>query len=147
MTFQLIRPFEQDLWKKMMDLRYLVLRQPWGEPKGSEQADDDDSSLHGILRNDAFDVLGTCRSHLVEPGVAQFRFMAISPGLQGKGLGKTLVSQMEAATLNEFKNINKIILHAREPAVPFYTLLNYKTIEPSYLLFGSIPHFLMEKRF
>jgi tRNA-dihydrouridine synthase len=39
----------------------------------------------------------------------------------------------------------KIILHAREVALNFYTKLDYKLIEKSHLLFGEIQHYLMEK--
>ena len=143
--FKLINPEMSELWNQMMDLRYSILRQPWGEAKGSEQAKDDFSSLHGVILKSNDEIIGTCRSHLVDKNAAQFRFMAISERYQGLGHGKKLVHWMEDASKNEYSSINKIILHAREPAVPFYQSLHYNVVEPSYLLFGSIPHFLMEK--
>jgi hypothetical protein len=41
--------------------------------------------------------------------------------------------------------IQKIILHAREVALPFYRQLSYQLDAPSHLLFGEIQHFLMHK--
>jgi len=43
------------------------------------------------------------------------------------------------------KGAKKIILHARENVVRFYEKNGYKIVMPSHTLFGSIPHFLMEK--
>jgi N-acetylglutamate synthase-like GNAT family acetyltransferase len=145
--FKLINPEMSELWDQMMDLRFAILRQPWGETKGSETASDDNISIHGIILNEAGVLIGTCRSHLVEEGVAQFRFMAVSKDYQGKGIGKKLVEYMEETSITDFKQLQKIVLHAREPAVPFYKTLNYKVIKPTYLLFGSIQHFFMEKSF
>ena len=50
-----------------------------------------------------------------------------------------LEAQARAAGLHE------IVLHARHNAVPFYQRLGYAVVEPSYTLFGAIPHFLMTK--
>lgn len=138
-------PNTEYLWKQMMDLRFDVLRKPWNEPKGSEQAEDDQQSLHGIIVNSNNQVIGTCRSHFNSDTEAQFRFMAIAPEYQSKGLGKLLMAYMESQTIATKPTVNKIILHAREPAVSFYIAMHYKVVEKSYLLFGVIPHFLMEK--
>jgi len=140
-------PTSEDLWNQMMDLRFEVLRKPWGEPKGSEQADDDEKSIHGIIVNHENQVIGTCRCHLNSENEAQFRFMAIDAKFQGKGLGKLLVQYMENLIKETYPGVNKIILHSREPAVPFYLAMNYKIVSTSYLLFGVIQHFLMEKSF
>jgi predicted GNAT family N-acyltransferase len=40
-----------------------------------------------------------------------------------------------------------MILQAREGAVKFYQSLGYKVIEKTYLLFGQIQHYKMEKRY
>lgn len=90
-------------------------------------------------------VIGTCRCHLNSDSEAQLRFMAIDSEFQGQGLGKLLVQHMENLTKETYPNVTKIILHAREPAVPFYLKMNYQIVQTSYKLFGVIQHFLMEK--
>jgi hypothetical protein len=37
------------------------------------------------------------------------------------------------------------MLHAREPAVPFYRRHGYRMVAASHLLFGEIRHYLMSK--
>ena len=43
------------------------------------------------------------------------------------------------------RNINSIVLDAREPAVGFYEKLGYSIEKKSYLLFNEIQHFRMRK--
>jgi predicted GNAT family N-acyltransferase len=44
------------------------------------------------------------------------------------------------------KGWTEIVLEARENAVPFYKALGYTIITESYLLFGEIQHFRMQKQ-
>jgi len=69
--------------------------------------------------------------------------MAVADQQQAKGIGKALMDEMES--VSKEKGIQKIILHAREIALPFYQKLGYQLDAPSHLLFGEIQHFLMHK--
>ena len=127
------------------DLRYRVLRAPWGQPLGSERADDDESpdTVHAMLTAPDGTVVGVARLHPSGPGQAQVRYMAVDPAWQGQGVGRQLLEYLEATARQ--RGLTECILHARETAVPFYTRLGYEVVAPSHTLFGSIPHFLMRK--
>ena len=54
-----------------------------------------------------------------------------------------MVKELERIAIE--KGAKKIILHARDSAVKFYEINGYKVVKQSHTLFGSIPHYLMEK--
>jgi len=140
--FQVSVPITQEDFKAYYQLRFDVLRKPWNQPLGSEIDKDEDSSYHAFIKHDD-EVLAVCRMQLNSSEIAQLRYMAVSPKMQGKGLGKIIIQFLE----NKSKELGaqKIILHARENAVPFYNSCGYVIVEKSYLLFDEIQHYLMEK--
>jgi ribosomal protein S18 acetylase RimI-like enzyme len=82
---------------------------------------------------------------LVKQGEAQIRFMAVNTAFQRMGLGKAILRFTEHLGKKKFPNLERIMLHARETSIPFYEANGYRIVESSYLLFGKIQHFLMEK--
>ena len=50
---KIIEPTTPEQYEQYYRLRYQTLRQPWGQPKGSERADDDASAIHAMLVDDA----------------------------------------------------------------------------------------------
>jgi ribosomal protein S18 acetylase RimI-like enzyme len=88
-------------------------------------------------------VLAVGRMHDAGDQTAQIRYMAVETGYQRQGLGTQILDQLErAAAAAGYK---RVILHAREPAVPFYRDRGYRVIAPSHRLFGAIQHFLMSR--
>ena len=77
------------------------------------------------------------------PTISQVRFVAVDSSIQGKGYGKKIMEAVENRS-KETGN-TKMILHARDYAVPFYEKLNYINVEKSYKLFDVLQHYLMEK--
>lgn len=127
---------------KYFNLRWKILRAPWNQPKGSEQDDLEDQSIHIIvISND--EVVGVGRAHFNTVTEAQFRYMAVDEQWQGKGIGKLILDELERRVVEQ--GANKIILHARDNAVKFYEINGYEVYKPSHRLFGSIQHYLMEK--
>lgn len=139
---QIIQPNTPELWQKYFALRYEVLREPWNQPLGSEKLEDDPASFNAMLieKNEA---LAVARLHEAAPGIGQVRCVAVASNHQGKGLGKILMTYLEKHAKDA--GMKKIILEARENAVPFYQQLGYQITKESYLLFGEIQHFTMEK--
>ena len=131
-------------WEAYYDLRYRVLRAPWGQAKGSEQTPDEAQHQHFAYFDDTHKLHGVGRMDQVDAQTAQIRFMAVAESQQGKGIGKALIEEIES--VSKEKGIQKIILHAREIALPFYQKLGYHLVEKSHLLFGEIQHFLMQKK-
>jgi GNAT superfamily N-acetyltransferase len=129
-------------WEDYYDLRYRVLREPLGQPKGSERNEGDETGIHFGLYEDA---ILKAIARLDESGekVAQVRFVAVETDQQGSGFGRLIMESTEEEAKR--RGDTKMILHARDYAVDFYLKLGYTLIEPSHMLFGILQHYLMEK--
>lgn len=137
-------PNTPDEWDDYYRLRYLVLRKPLGQPEGSERDEGDFTGEHFALYED--DVLrAIARLDSYEPTISQVRFVAVDSSIQGKGLGKLIMKAVENRSKETGKT--KMILHARDYAIPFYEKLNYNIVEKSYKLFDVLQHYLMEKEY
>lgn len=126
------------------DLRWRILRAPWNQPKGSEQDELEGQAIHVIAVEEG-KIVGCGRAHFNSDGEAQIRYMAVENHWQGKGIGKLILDELEKKVIE--KGAKKIILHARESVVKFYEKNGYQIVKPSHTLFGTIPHYLMEKKF
>lgn len=135
-------PSTEDEFKQYYHLRWKLLRAPWNEPEGSEKDDDEDSSFH-IMAVDGNRIIGVARMQNITPIQAQVRYMAVDDDYQGRGVGRKIMHYIEDYARDH--HIEEIFLHARENAVPFYNALGYQHVEKSYLLFGSIQHYKMNK--
>lgn len=140
---KIIVPASPEEWAQYYRLRYMVLRQPWQQPVGSERADDDATATHAMLVAEAGEAAGVGRLHQQSPEEAQIRFMAIRPDQQGKGLGNLILKHLEAIA-REW-HVKQLTLQARENALNFYHRNGFKVIEKSHLLFGKIQHYKMVK--
>lgn len=140
----ILEPSTPEQFEQYYKLRYRTLRQPWGQPEGSERVEDDATAIHAMLVNDAGEAVGVCRMHLATPEEAQIRFMGIRQDMQGKQLGDLLMQYQEARARD--LGATRMMLHARENAVNFYRRNGYEIEEKSYLLFGSIQHYRMAKQ-
>ncbi len=140
---KIIVPNQPEEWAQYYRLRFEVLRQPWQQPVGSEQAPDDDTATHAMLIDENGIALGVGRLHQNAPDEAQIRFMAIRPDQQGKGLGDVVLKHLEN-TARKWQ-VKQLTLHARENALNFYRRNGFKVIAKSHLLFGEIQHYKMAK--
>ena len=129
-------------WKAYYALRFNVLREPWNQPLGSEVLADEDQAIHAIAVKDGV-VLGVARMHESAEKQGQVRCVATATAAQGKGIGKTIMAYLEKKAIE--KGWTEIVLEARENAVPFYEAIGYTIVAESYLLFGEIQHYRMQK--
>jgi predicted GNAT family N-acyltransferase len=125
-------------------LRYNILRKPWNQPFGSEKDEQEGQCIHAMACDKNKNVVGVCRLQFNSAGEAQIRYMAVKDDVQGMGVGRKLIDFLECKVRQ--KNTKKIILQSRENAVEFYKKNGYVIIEKSYLLWGQIQHYLMEKQ-
>ena len=133
-------------WEKYYNLRFTILREPWGQLKGSEVLDDEDQADHVMVVDDeTTEIVGVARMQTNSPTQGQVRCVAVSPLVRGKGIGKLLMRYLE--NLAQQKGFTEIVLDARENAVKFYVSIGYEILEESYLLFGEIQHWKMRKVF
>ncbi len=142
---RLLEPATSQNFDAYYQLRWEVLRKPWNQPIGSEKDDAEDQSFHVMALDENETCVGVCRLQFNSPLEMQVRFMGVRRDQQGKGVGKMLMNYMEEKAKE--KGAEKIILHARENAVPFYLSIGYKKLEKTFLLFETIQHYKMEKIF
>lgn len=140
---RLQEPVSQEDFEKYYLLRWEVLRKPWDQPRSTEKDENEATSIHVMALNDADECVGVSRLQFNSPEEAQVRFMGVHDDHQGKGVGKKLMNYLEEKAKE--KGTKKIMLQARENAVPFYLSIGYVVVEKSFLLWGIIQHYKMEK--
>ena len=132
----------KDEFKQYYNLRWRILRKPWGQPEGSEKDELENECIH-IIAKDHNTVVGIGRLQFNSKTEAQIRYMATEPKYERQGIGTKIVSALEDQSKRN--NCTTVMLDAREPAMDFYEKLNYVKKEKSYLLFDSIQHYKMKK--
>ena len=142
MKIEIRTPITPKEWEQYYALRYDVLRKPLNQPLGSERNDGDLKGIHFSLYEDGM-LRAIARLDKVDETTAQTRFVAVDTVVQGKGFGKLIMDAVEAKSIA--RGDKKMILHARDYALPFYLRLGYTEIEKSYKLFDVLQHYLMEK--
>lgn len=141
---KIIEPTTPEQFERYYRLRYQTLREPWGQPEGSERAEDDATAIHAMLIDDTGEAVGVCRMHLATPEEAQIRFMGIRQDMQGKKLGDQLLHYQEERARK--LGATRMMLQARENAVNFYRRNGYEVEEKTHLLFGTIQHYRMARQ-
>lgn len=135
-------PETEQEWEDYYNLRYRILREPLGKPRGSERNDGDATGIHLALYDGAV-LRAIARLDQAEPKVSQTRFVAVDASTRGKGYGRIIMEAAEKKS-QELGN-EKMILHARDYALDFYLKIGYTNIEKSYKLYDVLQHYLMEK--
>lgn len=140
-----------EAYHQTIDLRHNILRKPLGLSFAPEDLAAEKDSIHITCH-----IKGQLAGCLVlKPhGLheLQMRQVAISELLQGQGIGKALVRYSEeyaarilpAPEKSAQGKTNKIWLHARATAVPFYERLGYKREGEAFEEVG-LPHWSMHK--
>ena len=141
---KIIEPRSSEEFNKYYNLRYEVLRKPWGQPLGSERDKVEETFIHRmIVDENSGDALAVGRLQFNSTHEAQIRYMAVADEFQKKGLGSQIISALEDVARG--KGIQWIILSARENALQFYKNNGYEIMEKTHMLFGEIQHWLMRK--
>ncbi|MED6315135.1 MAG: GNAT family N-acetyltransferase, partial [Verrucomicrobiota bacterium] len=126
------------------ELRWRILRQPWGEARGTEIDELEDTATHVAAFDESRRLVGVGRLQHVESALGQVRYMAVEPDCRSQGIGQAILNELEC--LAKRQGMTTILLDAREHAVGFYLKNGYEVTGSSYLLFGVIPHSKMEKQ-
>ena len=140
----IIEPESSEEFRKYYNLRYEILRKPWGQPIGSERDEGETTSIHRMIIDEKTgEVLAVGRLQFNSIDEAQIRYMAVLSDIQGQGFGSQIISALEDVAR---ENGNKwMILSARENALQFYKNNGYNIMKKTHLLFGEIQHWLMGK--
>lgn len=143
MKFTISDPYTENRIEEYYQLRWKVLRAPWNQPRGTERDEMEDASLHRVVLDEQQRILACGRLQLNTSTEAQVRYMAVDPDFRGKGLGRLVLQELEC--LASDAGALKVILQARENALPFYTACGYEVVIPTFLLYDTIQHYLMQK--
>jgi ribosomal protein S18 acetylase RimI-like enzyme len=124
-----------------VELRDSVLRKPLGLTLSPEELEAERDSHH-LAFFQGNHLAGCLVLRPAGNGDIQMRQVAVAPDLRGHGIGKALVNRSEELALE--LGYRRMILHAREPAVPFYERLGYRKTGDRFEEV-TIPHWSMEK--
>lgn len=129
------------LYAQVIDLRQRVLRAPLGLDIRNDDLDAETEQLIFVYEEQD-KVLGCVLLQHYDAETFKLRQMAVDTELQGKGIGAELINAADVYAVQVGKH--KMLLHAREVAVPFYQKLGYEVTGPEFTEVG-IPHRKMEK--
>lgn len=88
-------PTTRDEFKAYYALRYKVLREPWGHPKGTEKDDYEPISEHFMAVNEKGEVVGVAKLFEKSEGVGHISHLAVASDQQHKGIGRQLLETVE----------------------------------------------------
>lgn len=89
-------PKTREEFKAYYALRYRVLREPWGHPKGTEKDDYEPISEHFMAVNERDECVGVAKLFEKTEGVGHLSHLAVAPEHQHKGIGQLLIKTVES---------------------------------------------------
>ena len=128
-------------YQQMLKLRDTVLRKPLGLTFSADELEKEKNNLL-IAAYDDRQMLGCCMLVEEDPETVRLRQMAVVKDLQGKGLGKALMTFAE--NLARDRGYKRITMHARKNAIGFYEKMGYRKKGEEFQEI-TIPHYVMEK--
>jgi GNAT superfamily N-acetyltransferase len=136
-------PFGSDQYEAMRRFREKILRVPIGLTLSEADLKGEDGQMHIAAVLEDGSIAGTALLKPLSSRTVKLRQMAISPSLQGKGLGRRMVLFVEARARK--LGYETIELNARVYAQPFYEKLGYRA-EGSRFIEVTLPTVRMVKR-
>lgn len=124
-----------------VELRRAVLRRPLGLDFSPEQLASEASDTH-LAQFEEDQALACLILTPKDLKTLKMRQVAVAPERQGRGLGRLLVEGSEV--WGREHGFEKMTLHARDTAVPFYLALGY-AVEGEPFEEVGIPHCAMSK--
>lgn len=138
-------PQTREEFKAYYDLRYRILREPWGLPRGTEKDDYEPISQHFMaVDTETGEILGVVKLFEKEPGVGWFSHLAVAGKAQRKGIGKMLMQAVEqAARQRGFKVLG---CQARLNTTDYFKKLGFQIAGLPTQYFGTTQVVWMEKK-
>ena len=137
-------PQTRDDFKAYYELRYKVLRAPWGQPKDTEKDDYEPISQHFMAIDDTNGkVVGVVKLFEKSEGVGWLSHLAIDPGYQKKGVGRLLMDSVEQAARE--KGFHVIGCMSRLNTTAYFERMGFRTAGLPTHYFGTTQVLWMEK--
>lgn len=129
-------------YQQMVKLRDDILRRPLGLRFSPDELEaEKENLLMAAFEDDQ--MLGCCMLVEEDPQTVRLRQMAVINDLQGKGIGRALMTFAE--NLARDRGYRTITMHARDNAIGFYEKMGYRKVGNSFEEI-TIPHYVMEKK-
>lgn len=136
-------PRTRDDFKAYYTLRYKILREPWGHPKGTEKDDYEPISEHFMAITEKGEVAGVAKLYEKTDGVGHISHLAVAPEHQHKGIGHLLMQTIEArARERGFRIIGTM---ARVTATAYFERAGFRIVGISTPHLGTTHLVWMEK--
>lgn len=140
--YTLTIPFGTPAYDDTIRLRTEVLRIPLDLEFDAKDLAEEYAQTHLVCYNNSNQLLACLVLLDLDGKSLKMRQVAVEPSFQKKGIGKFLVAASEQyAKEHQFK---KMVLNARDVAIPFYEKLGYKKVGKPFTEVG-IKHFKMTK--
>jgi predicted GNAT family N-acyltransferase len=137
-----ILDFGSPEYKQMVKLRDDVLRKPLGLHFTEHELEQEkEHMMIGAFDDDQ--ILGCCMLVEEPPQTVRLRQMAVLNDLQGKGIGRALMTFAE--NLARDRGFKHITMHARKHAIGFYEKMGYH-VQGDEFTEVTIPHYVMQKK-
>lgn len=134
--------FGTPLYDASVQLRDLILRRPLNLEFTAEQLASEYDSFHFAYMDEEYRMLGCLVMKPFDTETVRMRQVAVDENYQKKGIGTSMVFFVEKWARD--RGFKKIILHARDNAIPFYSRLDYEIKGKAFKEVG-IEHYKMEK--
>lgn len=137
-------PTSEEEFAKYFQFRWEMLRKPWNYPLGSEKDEYEQVSEHRMILNPKGEVVAIGRVHLNTAEEAQVRHIAVAKESQGKGLGKMILSALEA--IARAQGAQRIVTNSRELSIEFFSSCGYEIEKQASNELGKLKRQQMVKR-
>jgi GNAT superfamily N-acetyltransferase len=136
-------PTTHDDFKAYYALRYKVLSEPWGYPKGTEKDDYEPISEHFMAVNEKAEVVGVVKLYEKDTEVGHISHLAVAPEYQRKGIGHLLLEAVEGrARARGFRTLGTM---ARATATVYFEKYGFHIAGMPAPHIGTTPLVWMEK--
>ena len=136
-------PTTKEQFKAYYALRYKVLSEPGGHPKGTEKDDYEPISEHFMAVNEGGEVVGAVKLYEKSPGVGHFSHLAVAPDYQQKGIGRMLMERVEQRARE--KGYKLLGAMCRVNSTAYFEKFGYHIAELPSLHLGTVHLVWMEK--
>ena len=95
MCFTIKQPATEQEFKRYYQLRWKLLRAPWGQPEGSELDELENECFHIMAIDEDEQVIAVARLQFNSNSEAQIRYMAVERSHERQGIGRQLIKALE----------------------------------------------------
>ena len=120
-------PTTKEQFKAYYALRYKVLSEPMGHPKGTEKDDYEPISEHFMAVNETGEVIGAVKMYEKFTDVGHFSHLVVAPDYQQKGVGRMLMEFVEQRARE--KGYKILGANCRANATVYFEKLGYHISE------------------